>query len=149
VTGAGGGAVVDGTAVGVPISTLLALGSVVGVDGGTQDRDSTEHLLYQAVATSPGQVTLACTHLVAVPTPHWAVSMVVAGSPPAELELSRDLAGSAVTVVRLGGRIARAAAGRGRPVPMPRRTSCCRAPGEPWCSQARTGSRRPSRSRTW
>ena len=111
MTGAGGGAVVDGTAVGVPISTLLALGSVVGVDGGTQDRDSTEHLLYQAVATSPRQVTLACTHLVAVPTPHWAVSMVVAGSPPAELELSRDLAGSAVTVVRLGGRTARAAAG--------------------------------------
>lgn len=41
-----GVAVVDGTAVGAPIPTLLSLGSVVGVDGGTQDRDSTEHLLH-------------------------------------------------------------------------------------------------------
>jgi len=111
VTTTDGVAIVDGTAVGVPIPTLAALGSVVGVDEGTQDRDSTEHLLYQAVAASPGQVTLACTHLVAIPTPHWAVSLVVAGSPPAELELSRDLAGSAVTVLRPDGRTARAGAG--------------------------------------
>jgi len=111
VNGTGGGAVVDGTAGGVPISTLLSLGSVVGVDGGTQDRDSTEHLLYEAVAASPGQVTLACTHLVAVPAPHWAVSLVVAGPPPAELELSRHLADSAVTVIRPDGATASAGAG--------------------------------------
>ena len=55
-------------------------GNVVGLDGGTQDRDSTERLLGSIVDRVRGSgltVTLACTHFVTRPERHWAASLLV------------------------------------------------------------------------
>lgn len=68
---------------------VLLAGTVVGLDGGTQERDATEHLLLTAVDQVRGagaEVPLACTHFVRTPAPHWAASVLVRGRVP-ELDL--------------------------------------------------------------
>ena len=90
----------------------MTTGTVVAVDAGTQDRDSTEDALLAFVALLGAPVSLACTHVVTEPAPHWAFTLVLAGTAgpadttqagPAVLAAASSISGASLLVVHEDG----------------------------------------------